>query len=115
MENVCFGENLFVSRMFLVFLHGEGETGLLFALSISRVVLFDLTGAAFAALAESVEHSKLRAINPAKNLFSDAKLAVFANKETVKIVKHLLDPSQHVTKLRSHVSRLVSSQSTMQQ
>jgi len=56
-------------------------------------------------LLQSMEHSELCAIDPAKKLFFNEKLAVFANKETVKIIKHLLDSSQHVTKLRSHVSK----------
>ena len=56
-------------------------------------------------LLESMEHSDLCAIDPVKNLFSNEQLGVFANKETVKIIKHLLDSSQHVTKLRSHVSK----------
>ena len=56
-------------------------------------------------LLESMEHSELCAIDPEKNLFSNEQLGVFANKESVRFINHLLHSSQHVTKLRSHVSK----------
>ena len=55
-------------------------------------------------LLESMEHSELCAINPAKNLFRNHHLGTFANQDTAQVVKRMLDSSRHVNKLRTHVS-----------
>ena len=54
---------------------------------------------------ESMEHSDLCAIDPGKNKFCNHHLGIFANHDTSKIVKHMLDSSQHVKKLQTHVSQ----------
>ena len=54
---------------------------------------------------EPMEHSALCAINPGKNTFCNHHLGTFANHHTAKIVKHMLDSSQHINKLRIHVSK----------
>ena len=51
-----------------------------------------------------MEHSALCAINPGKNTFCNHHLGMFANLDTAKIVKHMLDSSQHIKKLQTHVS-----------
>ena len=54
---------------------------------------------------ELMEHSDLCAIDPGKNAFRNNNFDTHANQDTAKIVKHMLDSSQHINKLRIHVSK----------
>ena len=52
---------------------------------------------------KSMEHSELCAIDPGKNLFLNERLGIFGNRQSSKIIQHIINSSQYVKKLRSHV------------